>query len=153
MRTTVNAQIFGEHLEKLGERANGRVTPQDIVKSARAKSSPIHGCFEWDNVVAADKHRIQQARHYANHLIVEVYISCSKPSGETRAYVSILDEQDDSAYMDIETVLGDTTLRKQLLTKALHEVQEWADRYKRLKELARVRAAIKSTMTKVKGKT
>lgn len=40
----------------------GRLTPRAVVEAARDPNSPMHACFEWDDSVAGDKWRIEQAR-------------------------------------------------------------------------------------------
>ncbi len=49
-------------LEKLCKDNDGTITPDEVVKAGRAKSSPIHSCFDWDNASAGDKYRLTQAR-------------------------------------------------------------------------------------------
>lgn len=44
------------------EDAEGRITPALIVEVARDPESPLHQCFEWDDSIAAERHRLDQAR-------------------------------------------------------------------------------------------
>lgn len=48
----------------LGElyEAAGQLTAEDVVKAAKPASSPLHGCFEWDNKKAGHQFRLVQAR-------------------------------------------------------------------------------------------
>jgi hypothetical protein len=40
----------------------GRVAPEDVVEYADDPASPLHSAFEWDDTVAAQQHRLAQAR-------------------------------------------------------------------------------------------
>ena len=65
------AQLFGEVIERI-EKQQGKVVPEVVVAEARQLSCPLHNYFEWDNTVAAEQYRLQQARHLLNHLTVVV---------------------------------------------------------------------------------
>jgi len=51
-----------ETLEAL--RVKGDVSPETLVDSARHSESPIHHLFEWDDTVAGERYRLEQARLY-----------------------------------------------------------------------------------------
>lgn len=41
---------------------DGEITPDDVVVAATPEDSPIHGLFLWDNEVAGQRYRLDQAR-------------------------------------------------------------------------------------------
>ena len=49
-------------LEQL--RLSGAVGPAELVERARASDSPVHHLFEWDDSVAGERYRLEQARLY-----------------------------------------------------------------------------------------
>jgi hypothetical protein len=49
-------------LEEL--RRRGSVGPEALVEEARAEASPLHHLFEWDDSVAGERYRLEQARQY-----------------------------------------------------------------------------------------
>lgn len=49
-------------LEQL--RLDGAVGPEQLVERARPGDSPIHHLFEWDDAVASERYRLEQARLY-----------------------------------------------------------------------------------------
>ncbi len=55
-------QVIGEEIERLKKENDGRITPKDVVDSARDDSSPLHACFDWNDATAAEKQREQIAR-------------------------------------------------------------------------------------------
>jgi hypothetical protein len=57
----------------------GKLTPELIVDTAREKESTLHPLFDWDNSIAAEKWRLQQARTVLNNIEITVI-----SNGETR---------------------------------------------------------------------
>ena len=60
MNGKVKKEVIEQTLMKLA--AKGTVTPSAVVESARKKTSPLHECFEWDDIKAGEKFRLTQAR-------------------------------------------------------------------------------------------
>lgn len=60
--TGVDAQSVGEELERIRAR-DGKVETTTVVDEARPKQAPLHPAFEWENSVAGEQWRLQQARH------------------------------------------------------------------------------------------
>ena len=46
-------------------------TPSSILEYARNENSELHKCFEWDDTVAAEKYRLQQARNIVCNLVYQ----------------------------------------------------------------------------------
>ena len=66
-RFGIPAQVFGEIYHGLKRRS-----PAELLRVARAKRSPLHRLFEWDNRRAGDEYRLMQARIMVNSLQVEI---------------------------------------------------------------------------------
>lgn len=84
----VPAQVFGDFYYRLKKR-----TPEELVKAARSKRSPVHKLFEWNDRKAAQEMRLVQARVMINSLQVEIItpkgtpgsvIAFIRPSGRGR---------------------------------------------------------------------
>lgn len=58
----VEAQTVGEELDRIRIDRGGILKPENVVEEAKASSSPLHGCFEWNDEKAANEHRKWQAR-------------------------------------------------------------------------------------------
>ena len=54
-----DAQLVSNEIMSIGDTA----TPAQIVDMARDSSTELHKCFEWNDTVAAEKYRLEQARH------------------------------------------------------------------------------------------
>lgn len=59
-----------EELEKLG--TDTLLTPQTVVEAARDPRSSLHSQFEWDDGVAGEAYRLQQARALIKRVRVDV---------------------------------------------------------------------------------
>ena len=133
------AQEVGEELERIREK-HGKVNPEAIVEASRSKNSILHPYFDWDDAIAAEKHRKQQARHISNSLTCEVIIE----GGEKkiiRAFINVK-KNEESEYVPIEVVMKDEDLRRQMLDNALRELIGIKQKYQALKELSEIWDAI-----------
>ena len=102
--------------------------------ASREEGSLLHDEFEWDDAVAGEKYREEQARKIIINLAVTV--EDREDGGVERAYVSI--DRGSKSYESITTVLADTEKTTALLDLALRDLQAFKQKYARLKELAGV---------------
>ena len=134
----VKAQIVGEYLEKLRLERGGALVPNDLVRVAKSKRSPLHPCFEWDDTVAAGKHRDAQARYLMRNIVVVV----SREDGERVDFRMLTVEYDEErgsgAYTSTIEILSNQERRRHLLQKALKEFEIWRDRYEHIHELTTI---------------
>ena len=116
------------------------ITAESIVDWARDNpSSDLHRALEWDNDVAAEQHRIWQARRLiAIHVI-------SEEGDRTFVSLSIDRQRDGGGYRGLDDVIRKQSLRDVLLEDALQELERVRQKYERLQELAGVWAEIKKT--------
>jgi hypothetical protein len=130
-----------KELERL-EAVHGRLVPKNIVEAARNPRSVLHGFFEWDDTVAAEKYRVVQATVLVRHVRVTVQTANNEPI-EVRAYVSPYRGQ---GYISIERALNDDQMRQQLLTQAHADLEAFQRRYETLEELDEIFSAISVTL-------
>lgn len=155
----VSAEVIGNHIQELMDKKGGEITPEDVLKSAKSKKSKIHDCFEWDDTKAAHAHRVTQARYILRK--VTVIIKNDEEEIETRAFVNIKrDESGEltqnafdfskSSYVSITAAMESDPLKAYTLDRALIELDNFAKRYKSLKELSKVFEAVKKVKAKKK---
>jgi hypothetical protein len=113
--------------------------PPTIVRESRSTRAVLHPCFEWDDAVAAEKHRLHQARAISNHLVVVDAKGVQTPS--LVSVQLIVDDEPRRGYMSIDTVVSDKEMRDQVIAEAWRGFDAWKRRYGALKELAAVFAA------------
>ena len=134
----VKPQIVGEKIEAIKAK-NGFITPDMLIKEAKKKTSPLHGCFTWDDKEAGKLRRLDEARYLLRMVTVE--IETDDEPIITRAFVSVTD---DAIYTTIGAALLDEDMRESLLSQAKDELRSFKYKYSQLKELAAVFAAINS---------
>ena len=125
------AQIYGEALDAMVEESDG-LTPDAVVEAARLRWSPLHDYFEWDNDIAAEKHRIAQARHLLNHIRVEIVYDSDRREVQKKFFnvkVSREDEASSRRYFPIETIVNHEDYLRQVEQQALAEIRRWREKY------------------------
>ena len=138
------AQRYGESISKLVELGDGRVSPKVIVDDARNSSSPLHDFFVWDNDLAAEKYRLEQASYLLRSIQVTVKHDDTKT--EIRAFhnvvVKITDDVSERTYIQIDRALNEEELYQQILEQAMKTLENWKRKYQQYKEFADVIKAI-----------
>jgi hypothetical protein len=146
-------QQVGERLEELKVKQRGMLLPEDLVKDARGKSSPLHECFTWDDNEAAKACRLLEARKLLRSLTVTVIVSRAPASPPTRAYVCVNTNDDPQdkrgCYVSTEDGIKDPVWRKKIVLRALDELISWRSKYERFEELAPVFEALKAVKLNV----
>lgn len=130
----------GRELEDIRTTNGGRLQPEDVVERARSKNSALHEHFEWDDVKAAESHRLSQA----GELIRSIQIDVSHSNLETkpvRAFVNVI-EGGSQHYTSTLHALSDLELRKQVLERAWADLEGWRRRHAELVEFARIFSVI-----------
>ena len=109
------------------------LTPKAVVDASRDESAPLHSEFEWDDAVAGEKWREQQARVMICSLTVTIDDGQEEP---VRAFVQIAPRGE--AYENIVTVLDDDDKTAAMLSKAMGELRQFRRKYNTLQKLAGV---------------
>ena len=125
-------------LEAICTAGGGVLAPAAVVRQAKKRTSAMHGYFEWDDTDAAQKYREHQARL----LIRAVIIVPPDDNEETHSFVNVVYNEAEREYRHVIDVLSDDELRERLLASALDELKAFKRKYKQLKELVAVFAAI-----------
>jgi hypothetical protein len=153
----VKPQVAGEHLKKLTDENGGKLTPEIVLKSAKKKSDALHTCFEWNDSVAANKFRREQARLIIRG--VQVIKLHKNEEIKVGAFVSIRHDVDgnlstnpfakgDSHFVTVDSAMASNVLQAYTLEMALIELQNFQNKYHNLKELKDVFASIKFALSK-----
>ena len=137
----VSADVAGKELGRI-EAERGCVNPQLVLDESREESSPLHKCFEWNDGIAAEKYRLNQAGLIIRNLVV-VLDECEHQE-PVRAYVNIQKEApaQTGEFINIVSAMQHTETREVVMANALRELQEFKKKYKSLNELFGVFAEI-----------
>lgn len=123
-----------QEIDKLGE----SFTMHDIVDMARGEDHFMHDMFEWDDSIAGEKYREQQAG-----LIVRMLVfrdeETEKPT-PVRVFYSASDEP--RKYSPTTVIIRQPDAYKTLLEQALIELRAFQRKYSSLSELSDVFDAI-----------
>lgn len=133
----VDAQVAGEELDRIYQE-NGKLEPSKIVEESRLETAPLHKCFEWNDEVAAEKYRENQAQTIIRMITTVVETDNKKPV-EVRAFVST-----ENDYEPITVVLNSEDKKMALLDDAKRELKMFINKYETLSELCGIISAIQS---------
>lgn len=124
-------QKIGEALSVISEDNFGRLTPQSVVEAARDKGNPLHPHFEWDDGIAAQHYRLEQARSVIR--VVRV-VDEDTTDGTGRAFLS-LNDGNGVAYRHVTEVKSSADLQLAVLNRAEQDLIAFESRYKELTEV------------------
>lgn len=112
----------------------GRLTPKIVVEAARPENHPLHGSFEWDDSVAAQKWREDQAGWLIRHVKITYRADPESPPSSVRAFHAVHDPEMTSVYNPLEEILDDPFQRQLLMQNAQRDWLAMRDRYHSLIE-------------------
>ena len=131
----VKPDVAGAELERI-EKSIG-LTAKNVVKESRPSDAPLHKEFTWDDSIAAEKFREQEARVLIGDIVIE--INGDEESVITRGFVNLsAPSNKTSNYESIGKVLVDEEKTTALLESAKREMKCFKAKYSTLKELAGV---------------
>lgn len=127
------AGIYKADAQKVADEIGvDKITPEEIIEKAKDKNTELHKCFEWNDTIAAEKYRLQQARNVLSMLVyepkekVEVPVRVYSLTNETKIYqpsVSFMFREDEY---------------QGLLKRAKAELEAFKRKYHTLTELEEV---------------
>lgn len=133
----VPAQDAGEELERIS-RKHGKMDPSDIVDESRPENAVLHPCFEWDDPVAAEKWREQQARNICCCIITTMEPKAGSPV-KVRAFVNV-----ENTYQPIQAVIDNGEKMDSLFLSAMKELTAFKTKFASLSQLRPIFDAIDS---------
>lgn len=117
------------------------VTPASIVEKARDENTELHQVFEWDDTIAAQKHREQQARVMLSNLVVVRKEADKKEATPVRLFVNVTKRT--NTYTPIQVVVADPDKYERMLRRAKLELAAFTRKYEMLAELSELLEIIK----------
>jgi hypothetical protein len=148
-RGNVGAQVAGERLAELAEANGGHLTPAGVVEDSRDDDAPLHPCFEWRDDVAAELHRQDEARQLIRN-VYRVEADAKGVEAPVLHHVHVTLDDLGPCYVTTARAMGDDELREQVEADALKAFQALRERYRHIKALAPIFAAIDAAEAKRK---
>lgn len=124
-------QKIGEALAIIAEKGGGRLIPAAVVEVARNRNSVLHKHFEWDDSVAADAYRLDQARTLVRCIHVD---EVDTNSGHARAFLSIRD-MEGTSYRSFKEIVESVDLQSKVLAQAERDLIAWENRYRDIQDI------------------
>jgi hypothetical protein len=128
----ITPEIAGTELGRIYEK-NGALRPADVVNEARPNDAPLHPAFEWDNNVAGEKWRQEQARNMIRTVVV-VTPDKDGEDLEERVYVNVRTDRE-SSYQPTRVVVKDDDLFESAWSQTIAQLR---GAQKSLDELMRI---------------
>lgn len=129
--TDADARIIGPELYRLA--VEGHSSIEGILAEARKKRSPLHPYLDWDDTVAAEKWRRDQAGQLANQILIRV--ETAEGERTIRAFHAIRIEIEPGKperlrhFLPIEIVAREPAYAGQVIEEALRQLHAWRDRW------------------------
>ena len=120
------------------EMGSADITPEKVLEIAKDENSELHKCFEWDDSVAAEKYRLNQARMIIVNLVIE---QKDKEAEPIRVFQISSEKQ---TYQPIQLFVENDNEYQTLLKRAKSELVAVRNRYSQIAELETVFEAIDS---------
>jgi hypothetical protein len=144
-------------LHKIAARADGLLTPEAVVETAKDKHSPLHSHFEWDDGHAASLYRLEQARRIIR-LAVEVV---TPPNGgdpiTIRSFVSLpskrgrSDDADDApGYVAVTDAIRKVSWRNEMLDMMREDARRFIEKYATMSEAAGIITEIRAVLKRLR---
>ncbi len=109
------------------------LTAHNVVEEAQNTSSPLHNFFDWDDVTASHKWRLQQAR-----VLINVIIEPIDASGDRFNSFEIIKTDIGKKYEYVYDILNNEDWRRQVIDKAVSELSYWREKYRKFFEFDRI---------------
>ena len=129
-----DAQKCAEEIRSIGD----EVRAEQVLELARNEKTELHKCFEWRDDVAAEKYRLFQAQRVIKLLVIKDDTDPEDKTPIRFAYKTVSNE----GYKPTEIILQREDEYRELLKRALAELQAFKNKYARLSELEEVFEAI-----------
>ena len=121
-----DAQVAGAVCEQLA--AENRLTAQELVDVSEPKTAPLHDAFEWNNKIAGNEWRKEQARRMIRSLLI-----VREDREPVKMYFNL--ETKEPEYKSIKLILESEDDYRKMLSNALGELRAFQLKYAKLREL------------------
>lgn len=138
-----SAEKVYEELEQI-RKVDGDITPHAVVEKAKKSRSVMHKHFEWDDSLAGEKYRMEQARKLVRSIEI---IHIKAPNIPAKAYSVVTKPSREpgpprKVYQSTEEALQDPVHRDEILGNAIRDALSYRRKYASLQELSKVFTAL-----------
>ncbi len=148
-RFAVPAQLVGDRLAALTA-VNGHVTAPEVVEDARPADAQLHRLFEWDDSVAGEKFRIEQARHVIRS-VHPVHVDAQGHPRPVLGWVHVDLPDEGPCYVSTARAVSEPELQEQVEADAIKAFEALSLRYEHLASLRGFFAELDRALEAVKA--
>jgi hypothetical protein len=135
----VDAQVAGETFAAIAARNDGHVPTREVIDLARPPDAPLHGAFEWDDGIAGESFRMEQAQRLIRSVVRFRTVDDAPETPATiQSYYATGDKDVGSRYTSAPVALVRPELRERVIRDAVAQLTGWRNRFGHLQELARI---------------
>lgn len=113
---------------------HGLLTPRLVVETARDPNHPLHPKFEWDDSIAGESYRRQQAAELIRSVKVAYLPPGDGPKTDVRAFHAIKDPVRGHVYDPVNEIVEDPVARQLLLRDMERDWRALKARWERFAE-------------------
>lgn len=110
----------------------GKFTPMEVLEKAKDETTELHKCFEWNDSIAAEKYRLEQAKNIIRMLVYE------KETKEQQVVRYYAKTETKHVYQPTKQFLVQEDEYQGLLRRALAELEAFKNKYHTLTELENI---------------
>lgn len=142
-RYSVDPQVAGEELNRIAREADSelpQLQPQIVVDESKPEEAPLHPVFEWDDELAANNYRVEQARNLVR--AIRIVDETGKQENPPVWVAVTIPETQERAYVETTKAWSQKDMRTEVLADAVKQLRGLQSRYRHLSELSEVFEAI-----------
>ena len=135
--------------EILDVKEKSGLTAETLLARASKKNNPLNNLFEWDDINAGEKWRLQQARIVINE--IKWYIEDKESFVFENVNVTVESNNKTETrkeYKNQIEIVSNEDYKNQLITRALNEASYWKEKYQEFLELSKIFTSIENTKKK-----
>lgn len=136
-----------EVLTNLSKKHDGHLTPQIVLREAEKKTSPLHTHFEWDDSVAAERWRLEQAGQLIRKVRVTITNENTQKEMRVRAFFHVHEQEEKDAdeeepqsntgmYVPVKVAMENYS--EQVKAAALAELKAIRNKWAQVEELSKI---------------
>lgn len=118
----------------------GRLTPAEVVDFARDPETSLHGQFEWDNTIASNRYRLEQARHCIRRVNITVERVSEPVKTVTIRAFSHVPSDGVGVYRPTTLIIRDK--KDELLEEITRSIRSWVRKHQLLLSIADIRNTV-----------
>lgn len=132
-------------LERIREK-HGELKPEYVVEESKDEKAVLHKCFQWDDTIAAQMWRKEQARQLIKNITVTIVNE--NVSATIRAIVNVATSNGDKrSYIPLTQAILDETAYDDLLAQAKADMEAFIAKYSQLNELNSVKKSMMAVLS------